>query len=64
MGPEAACPYLMELDREERWGGGEAGEAPSAVSTWDHPAAWTGGEDVDPEARLLGLDLDFFLLTW
>ena len=54
----------MELEREGSLGGGEAGEAPSAVSTWDHPAAWTGGEDVDPEARLLGLDLDFFLLTW
>ena len=54
----------MELEREGSLEGGEAGEAPSAVSTWDHLAAWTGGEDVDPEARLLGLDLDFFLLTW
>ena len=54
----------MELEREGRWGGRGSSEAPSAGSTWDHPVARTGGEDVDPEARLLGLDLDFFLLTW
>lgn len=58
------CLSLVELEREERWGEGKQVRPPSAVSTWYHPVAWTGGEDVDPDARLLGLDLDFFLLTW
>lgn len=59
-----SCQSLVELEREGRWGRRGSSEAPSAGSTWDHPVARTGGEDVDPEARLLGLDLDFFLLTW
>lgn len=40
----------------------KTGEASSSVSTWDYPVVWSCGEDVDSEARLLGLGLDSFAL--